>query len=109
MADSQTFVSNSSTAGEVGGGILNRILVDGAPFGLLHPVPPSVKLQHNRWEAARIQGGGAPFGLLHPAPPSRKLWHNQAAAWILGDGTPFGLGDPPVIGGREMQVAAAGL
>jgi hypothetical protein len=95
MADSRTSVSNSLTAGEVGGGILNQVLVDGAPFGLLHPVPPSVKLQHNRWEAARIQGGGAPFGLLHPAPPSMKLQHNhRKAARIQGDGAPFNLLHP---------------
>jgi hypothetical protein len=68
-----------------------------------------MKLQHNRREAAWIQGDDAPFDLLHPAPPSAKLRHNQAATRILGDGTPFSLGDPVVVGGREMQVATAGL
>jgi hypothetical protein len=59
-------VSNSLTVGEVGNGILNvclqlfdggipnQILVNGTPSGLLHLEPPSVKLQHNRREAARI-------------------------------------------------------
>jgi hypothetical protein len=68
-------------------------------------VPPSVKLQHNCREAVRIQGDDAPFGLLHPAPPTVKLRHNQATARIPGDDTPFGLEDPAVVGGREMQVA----
>jgi hypothetical protein len=68
-----------------------------------------VKLQHNHREAVRIQGDDAPVGLIHPALPSAKLWHNQAAAVILGDGIPFGLGDPVIIGGHEMQVAVAVL
>jgi hypothetical protein len=79
---------------------MNRILVDGAPFGLLHPVPPSAKLQHNHREAARIQGGGAPFGLLHPPPPSAKLQHNhREATQIQGDGTPFGEAPAQLSGG----------
>jgi hypothetical protein len=60
MADSRTSISSSSTVGEVGNGIPNQILVDGAAFGLLHPAPPSAKLRHNqvaeynRREAAQI-------------------------------------------------------
>jgi hypothetical protein len=105
-------VSSSSVVGEVGseipnvrlqlldGGIPNRILVDGAPFDLLHLEPPSLKLQHNHREAAWIQGDGAPFGLLHPASSSANLRHNQAAMQILCDGTPFGLRDLAVIDER---------
>jgi hypothetical protein len=95
MADSRMSVSSSLMVGEVNGGIPNRILVESAPFGLLHLAPPSTKLQHNRREAARIQGGGVPSSLLHPTPPSVKLQHNRReAARIQGDGAPFGLLHP---------------
>jgi hypothetical protein len=68
-----------------------------------------VKLQHNRREAARIQGNAPPLASFIWHPPSVKLRHNQAAARIMGDGTRFGLGDPAVVGGREMQVATTSL
>jgi hypothetical protein len=82
-------VSSSSMAGEVGSGIPNvRLqlldcgilniclqLLDGAHLGLLHLELPSLKLQHNRCEAARIQGDDAPFD-LHLAPSSVNLRHN---------------------------------
>jgi hypothetical protein len=91
MTDSRTFVSSSLTAGEVSEGILNRVLVNGAPFGLLHPAPPSAKLQHNRQEVAQIQGSDTPFSLLHPVPPSVKLQHNRReATQIQGNNAPFG-------------------
>jgi hypothetical protein len=89
MADSRMSVFSSLTVGEVGGGIPNRILVDGAPFGLLHPTPPSSKLQHNRWEAA------PPSTSFIRRPPSVKLQHNrQEAVRIQGDDIPFGLLHP---------------
>jgi hypothetical protein len=96
----------------------------GAPFGKAPTQPSGGSADLGRWRPLRPPSSGAPFGeapaqpsggddapfgLLHPVPPSAKLQHNQAAARILGDGTPFGLGDPTVVGGCEMQVAAAGL
>jgi hypothetical protein len=70
-ANSRTSVCSSSTAGEVSSGIPNRILVDGAPFGLLHPAPPSAKapaqpsgggIDPGRWHPFRPPSSGAPFG-----------------------------------------------